>query len=320
MHEKMKQKIYILGVVSVIIVFMGTIFKVNHWSGAGYLLIVGILILDLVFIPMALINHFKGEGSRQNLLLHIVTWLTCFVVFTSILFKIQHWSYAGILLLIALPFPYVVFLPIFLITTSKNKNFNIYNTVFVLLLLMLNSVFSALLGLTVSRERIMDSYSLSKNYNKVEVVLDQFPDLNAKSPVCLKINDALKIVNEYKNLILHSEGLSVEEWENAPGNLLRPDSRQAALKALSTTGNSSAGTTELDNSLRNLIREIENTPGYEELAKTIPAILDLEQQEGKEPALKFYYITDNNLVWVLTYLEGIETNLKMIKATATAGI
>jgi hypothetical protein len=316
MHGKMKQKIYILGVVSVIIVFMGIVFKVNHWSGAGYLLIVGILTLDLVFLPMALINHFKGEGSRQNLLLHIVTWLTCFVVFTSILFKIQHWSYAGILLLIALPFPYVVFLPVFLITTSKNKNFNVYNTVFVLLLLMLNSVFSALLGLTVSRERIMDSYSLSKNYNKVEKVLDQLPDLNSKSPVCLKINDALQIVYEYKNLILHSEGLSVEEWENAPGNLLRPDSRQAALKALSTTGNSSAGTTELDNSLRNLIREIENTPGYEELAKTIPAILDLEQQEGKEPALKFYYITDNNLVWVLTYLDGLETNLKMIKATA----
>jgi hypothetical protein len=319
MHGKMKQKIYILGLVSIIIVFMGIVFKVNHWSGAGYLLIVGILTLDLVFLPMALINHFKGEGSRQNLLLHIVTWLTCFVVFTSILFKIQHWSYAGILLLIALPFPYVVFLPVFLITTSKNKNFNVYNTVFVLLVLMLNSVFSALLGLTVSRERIIDSYSLSKNYNKVEVVLDQLPELNSKSPVSLKINDALQIVNEYKNLILNSEGLSIEEWEKSPGNLLRPDSRQAALKALSTTGNSSSGTTELDNSLRTLIREIENTPGYEELAKTIPAILDLEQQEGKEPALKFYYITDNNLVWVLTYLDGIETNLKMIKATLTAG-
>jgi len=209
----------------------------------------------------------------------------------------------------------VVFLPVFLITTSKNKNFNIYNTVFVLLLLMLNSVFSALLGLTVSRERIMDSYSLSKNYNKVEVVLDQLPDLNAKSPVCLKINDALEIVNEYKNLILHSEGLSVEEWENNPGNLLRPDSRQAAVKALSTTGNSIVGT-ELDNSLKNLVKEIKNTPGYEELAETVPAILDLELQDGGESALKFYNLADNNLVWVLVYLDAIETNLKMIKATA----
>jgi hypothetical protein len=314
MHGKMKQKIYILGVVSVIIVFMGIIFKVNHWSGAGYLLLVGILTLDLVFLPMALINHYKGEGSRQDLLLHIVTWLTCFVVFTSILFKIQHWSYAGVLLSIALPFPYVVFLPVFLITTSKNKNFNVYNTVFVLLLLMLNSVFSALLGLTVSRERIIDSYSLSKNYNKVEVVLDQLSDLNSKSPVSLKINDALQIVNEYKNLILNSEGLSIEEWERAPGNLLRPDSRQAAVNALSTAGNSNWGT-ELDNSLKSLTKEVENTPGYEELAKTIPAILDLEQQDGKEPALKLYNIADNGLVWVLTYLDGIETNLKMIKAT-----
>ncbi len=128
----------------------------------------GTLILVLIFFPAALINNYKAEGNNQNRLLYIVTYITCFVVFIGMLFKIMHWPYAGIALLIALPFPYIVFLPVFLIVTSKNKNFNIYNTVFVLLLLALNSVFSGLLSLNVSKETIDDSYNISRNYNKVE--------------------------------------------------------------------------------------------------------------------------------------------------------
>ena len=167
------------------VIFMGTIFKVNHWPAAGIMLTVGMVTLVLVFLPMALINHYKGIGNRQNLLLHIATWLTCFVVFIGMLFKIMHWPFAATILTIALIFPYVVFLPVFLVTTSKNKNFNIYNTVFVLLLLATNSVFSALLSLNVSAERIRDSYNLSRQYNQVGKVLDQLPANDSKSQVAL---------------------------------------------------------------------------------------------------------------------------------------
>ncbi|TFG41330.1 MAG: hypothetical protein E4H43_04505, partial [Bacteroidia bacterium] len=124
----MKQKIYLLGLITVLLVFTGLVFKINHLAGAGELLSTGIGTFVLIFMPIALRNHFKAEGTRQNLPLYIVTWLTCFVVFTGMLFKIMHWPHAGIILLVALPFPYVVFLPVFLTVTSKNKNFSIYNT------------------------------------------------------------------------------------------------------------------------------------------------------------------------------------------------
>src|SRR5674476_974690 len=133
----MKQKIYILGVITAIIISTGLIFKVEHWPTSQILITAGTMILVLIFIPVALINNYKAEGNTQNRLLYIVTYITCFVVFTAMLFKIQHWPLAGTLLTIALPFPYIVFLPVFLTVTSKNKNFNIYNTVFVLLLLCL---------------------------------------------------------------------------------------------------------------------------------------------------------------------------------------
>ena len=308
----MKQKMYILGVVTVLIIFAGTVFKVNHWPLAGFMIVIGLLTLVLVFLPIALIDHYKAMGTRENLLLHIVTWLTCFVVFTGILFKIMHWPFANTILTVALIFPYVVFLPVFLVTTSKDKNFNIYNTVFVLLLLATNSVLSALLSLNVSAERINDSYNLSRQYIQVGKVLDQLPANDSKSRIVLKIDDVLKVADEYKSLILKFEGMTPEQY-NYAGDLLRPDLRGAAVQALSTTGNAKLGE-KLDNSLKELIKEIENTPGCSELTKAIPVILDLNPQNEDEPLLIWHNIT-NTLSWTLIYLEGLETNLKMIKTT-----
>ena len=90
------------------------------------------------------------------------------------LFKIQHWPGAGKLLMIALPFPYVVFLPVFLAVTSRNKSFSINNTVFVLFLLAGISVFSVLaLPECIDAKGSMTVMSLSRNYNRMETVLDR---------------------------------------------------------------------------------------------------------------------------------------------------
>ena len=144
----MKQKIYILGLITTVIIYFGLLFKTNHWPGAGYLLTAGILAFVFIFLPVALRSHYIAEGKPGNRILYIVTWVTSVVFFVSALFKIMHWPGAGIALAIAIPFPFVIFLPVFLIVTSKNKNFNIYNTVFVLFLLAAISAFSALLSLS----------------------------------------------------------------------------------------------------------------------------------------------------------------------------
>ena len=65
----MKQKIYILGVITAIILTTGAILKVNHWPGAGILMTAGTLILVFIFIPVALIDNFKAEGNSKNRLL-----------------------------------------------------------------------------------------------------------------------------------------------------------------------------------------------------------------------------------------------------------
>jgi hypothetical protein len=311
----MKQKIYFLGLVAAIIMSVGAIFKVEHWPAAGIMMTTGTVILVLLFLPAALINHYKSVGNKANKLLYIVTYITCFVVFTSMLYKIMHWPGAGYGLLIALPFPYVVFLPVFLAVTSKNKNFNSYNTVFVLLLLALNSVFSALLALNVSKDTITDSYGISKSLSRSEAAISELPSVSGMSPVNGKIDEILKITADYQDIILKSEGLTREQWKKDPGNLIRPDDQNTAATILSRTGEKPAGI-KLEKAMNELISLMQQTKGYEEAAKALPSILGLGASNGEDEAWSFAY--RNILVplsWALIYLDGVEANLMMIKVT-----
>jgi hypothetical protein len=310
----MKQKIYIYGLIAALIIVAGTVFKVNHLPGAGILLTVGIAALVLFFIPSALISNYKSGDNRQSRSLYIITWITCFIIFSAMLFKVQHWPFAGALLTIAIPFPYVVFLPVFLFVTSKNKNFNIYNTVFVLLLLALNSVFSGLLALNVAKTRIDESYNLSRNYISMETVLKQIPHKNEGSSVAVKIDEVLKIVNDYRGKILKDEDLSSELWNKEPGGLWRPNARGIAAVSILNTNGSYAGE-ELQKGIKDLISELEKNSGYESLAKAAPAIFNYSDGGDEPDSWARQIFSDNTLSWSLMYLDGLEANLNMIKAS-----
>jgi hypothetical protein len=315
----MKQKIYFLGLVAALLMSTGAIFKVNHWPAAAIMMITGTMVLVLLFLPAALINHYRSEGNKQNKILYIVTWISCFVVFTAMLYKIMHWPYAGYALLIALPFPYAVFLPAFLAVTSKNKNFNIYNTVFMLLLLALNSVFASLLSLNVSKQTVIDSYSISRNYCKTEAAMADLPVAAGNSEINAKIDEVIKITNNYQDLILKHEGLTREQWKKDPGNLVRPDNQNTATEILADNGEMPAGV-KLEKAISELISLMEKTKGYEESAKALPSILGVGTGYDNDPVSYFRF---RNIIvplsWVLIYFDGLETNLKMVKVVTPSG-
>lgn len=310
----MKQKIYILGLAITGILFTGTFFKVNHWPGAGYLITTGILTLVFIFLPVALRNHYKTEGNKQNKLLYIITWLTCFVIFIGMLFKIQHWPGAGYALIIGLPFPYIVFLPVFLVVTSKNKSFNIYNTVYILFLLAVFSAVSALLALNVSKEMTVDSLKISGNYNKLERMLEEIPVQDQQSPVNLKIDEVIKIANNYQDMILENQGMTQEQWGINPENLMYPESANIPMVVLAESGESSPGD-RLQTALKELLALMEQCKGYEAAAKALPAILGVAEKIGMEPDWTVRHVAGASLSWALIYLDGLETNLLMIKAS-----
>lgn len=311
----MKQKIYILGLISAMIVIAGTIYKINHYPGAAVMLIAGIASLVLLFLPLALTNHYRANGNGKSLLLYIVTYITCFVVFTAMLFKLLHWPYAGILLTIALPFPYVVFLPVFILVTSKDRNFNIYNTAFVLFLLALNSVFSGLLSLNVTSERVEDSYQLSRNYINQQRGLSLLSENDPKSFVSGKTDEAIKTVNDCQAKILELDSKTLEEWKYTPGFLSRPDMRGSVSTGLGDEGEKIG--IKLQTEIEELIKLMAATHGYESLAKKAPAILNFKFSPTENDDW-YQQVFNDFLAWVLIYLDGLESNLYMIKSYVPA--
>ena len=310
----MKQKIYILGVITAMIVFTGTILKFNHYPGAAILIIAGIVSLVLLFLPLALTNHYRADGHGKSILLYIVTYITCFVVFTAMLFKLMHWPHAGILLTIALPFPYVVFLPVFIIVTSKDKNFNIYNTAFVLFLLALNSVFSGLLALNVTSERVVDSYQLSRNYINQQKGLSVLSDNDPRTAVTVKIDEAIKVVNECQSKVLELDDKTLEGWKHEPGNLARPDMRGSAATGLGKEGEKYG--MKLQNEIEEVIKLMTDTPGFESFARNAQEILNFKISPSEDSDW-YTQVFNDFLAWVLIYLDGLETNLSIIKASAS---
>ncbi len=311
----MKQKLYITGLITMGIVFLGAIFKLNHMPGADIMLTLGMLMLIFLFLPLALNDHYRAEGNRQNLILYLVTWLTCLVVFGSMLFKIQHWPGAGKLLMIALPFPYVVFLPVFLAVTARNRNFSIHNTVYVLFLLSGISVFSVLLSLNVSRDRMDDSINLSRNYNRVEAVLESIPASAGGEAVAQKIDNLIGIVSGYQSRILAAKGITRNEWNSDPLVFTGLEYIGVPSSALVAGDDAQMPDLTLERGIKELISQLETTAGYEQLAKAAPVIFEYVDYPDSEPGRwTREMLMFSPAAWSMIYLDGLETNLKLLRA------
>jgi len=308
----MKQKIYILGLATAIIVFLGTLFKVNHWPGAAILLVSGISILVFVFMPLALVSSYKAEGSKGKRLLYIVTWLTAFIVFAAMLFKIQHWSIAGLLMLVAIPFPFVVFLPVFLLSRPGNTKENIYSTVSVLFLLMIISCFTGLLALNVSKDKMIDSYSVMHNYYQSTKAAGNF-EVKSQSPATQLIDELMGLTQKYRDFYLGSTGYSPDMWKGDLGpyqgswlsqnNDIRFGKEKEAVHSALLSG------------LGDLVSLLEKTPGCESLAAAAPSVFNLR----KTPSGNYNWDSDLILApthpWLLVYLVGLENNLTLMKVS-----
>jgi hypothetical protein len=139
----MKKLIYISGIIAAIVLTIGTSFKIQHWPGAGILLMISITFFTLFFVPAALLNNYQHE--KKNAYLYISIFLTLLFSFAAALFKIQHWPGAGILVVIALIAPFVIFLPAYIAYYNKLNNKEITSFIAVLFLLVFVAVMDALM-------------------------------------------------------------------------------------------------------------------------------------------------------------------------------
>ncbi len=97
----MKRLTYIVGFIFSLVFTAGFAFKMLHWPGATVLLTSGLGGLAFLFVPLLLINKFKG--AVHSVLSEKMKWVTGSLVLllmaVGYYFKVNHWPGANIMML-----------------------------------------------------------------------------------------------------------------------------------------------------------------------------------------------------------------------------
>ncbi|HRY31863.1 MAG TPA: hypothetical protein P5531_02735 [Bacteroidales bacterium] len=141
----MKKFIYFSGVISLIIFLCGDIMKINHWPGANLTVSGGLGSFAVLFLPLAVHAAWRTNGKR-HLPLYLAGLTSIFINVVAAMFKICHYPGASILLLTAIPLPFMLFLPVFLYYHVKGDAIPLKSFLGVMFLLLYMVVFSALLA------------------------------------------------------------------------------------------------------------------------------------------------------------------------------
>ncbi len=109
----MKKMTVVTGAVCSALLLVGTFFKVMHWAPAGVLIVLGMALLVMPFLPLLLMHNLRGSNKTEGRVFHISGYLGLSVLAAGALFKIMHWPYASMLLAIGGGVLLFVYLPLY---------------------------------------------------------------------------------------------------------------------------------------------------------------------------------------------------------------
>lgn len=80
-----EKRIYVLGVIAIMIFELATMFKMFHWPGASLMMILGSLLLFAFFLPMFTFLKFSKPEAKTGEFIFLITTLMYAIVFTALL-------------------------------------------------------------------------------------------------------------------------------------------------------------------------------------------------------------------------------------------
>jgi uncharacterized protein with PQ loop repeat len=120
-YRNMKNTMKIAGITGTVLLGFAALFKIQHWFGAGAMMTLGAAILAFVFLPAALGVLWKETHNKNRLFLLISAFFTGMFFILGILFKVQHWSGAGTLLILATATGILCFIPALVINRFRDQ-------------------------------------------------------------------------------------------------------------------------------------------------------------------------------------------------------
>jgi hypothetical protein len=320
----MKNKIYLLGIILVILFALGAIFKIQHWPGAGVALVLSLSLFSFVFTPLAIINSYKAE--KKHAFVYVAGAITIIFNFTGAMFKIMHWPGASILLTIAIVIPFVLFLPAYLIYLNMSGEKQLKNLISVLFLLAYLGAMNAILALNVSKVVLDDSTLINDHYSLLSAYYEQSANSDLNNADSSQLNELNVLSEKTDKLISQIADLKKEMAIAAAGDneedikwaeemniwhVYRKDNRDIPGTIMANEG----GTAELKlsiNEYKRFLLEFADSENAELINKYINT--DDIEWEGNFYSWEEVHFRGTMLIWALNHLTSMEFHVRMVEA------
>ncbi len=162
-YRVMKKFMYILGMIAPAMLITGTIFKIQHWPGAGVLLVLSLFMLGAIYLPvfvMVKIRDTRKEGKKVNMPMYIFGLIAGIIFIAGAMFKIQHWPGAGIMITLSGIVTVFVFIPILVVQALKDKENQVQNFTILIFVLCFVAITFMMYALRVSKN-VLTAFSVA---------------------------------------------------------------------------------------------------------------------------------------------------------------
>ncbi|MBX2905138.1 MAG: hypothetical protein KF744_03815 [Taibaiella sp.] len=172
------------GVFAVAAFMVGSLFKYMYWPGANILLVLGMVTFSLLFLPLLFILKSREARERSDKFVVGIGTLTGVLFSLAILFIVQHWPGANVLLFLSMGIAAFVLLPVYFFTGIRRPETKL-NTI------LMSVILVGTIGLHFTMARLRPSHSqlaiATVNYVQGEALLGKMLSVNPPSPQLAEI-------------------------------------------------------------------------------------------------------------------------------------
>lgn len=162
-YRIMKKFMYILGMIAPAMLITGTIFKIQHWPGAGVLLVLSLFLLGAIYLPvfvMVKIRDTRKVGKKVNMPMYIFGLVAGIIFIAGAMFKIMHWPGAGIMIMLSGIVTVFIFIPILVVQALKDKENQVQNFTILIFVLCFVAITFMMYALRVSKN-VLTAFSVA---------------------------------------------------------------------------------------------------------------------------------------------------------------
>jgi drug/metabolite transporter (DMT)-like permease len=150
-HSRKRLFLFISAFLGGILIIIGTLFKVQHWPGAGILLCLAVFFGIIFFIPALLVSKLQDPENKFKRPVYILGAAGSICYAAGMLFKIQHWQYSGVFMVLGMIVLGCVAIPLYTWFTWKEESHISARFLYMVIGMLLIIVPGALININLQR-------------------------------------------------------------------------------------------------------------------------------------------------------------------------